>query len=92
MNEYVHEFISLLDDEPGNGNAKTLIEGRQHFLADILDKVGVLVVVLDLEGNIVYFNQKSERVSGYSLKEVKGKCFCTLLLKSEYITEIKLIW
>ncbi|KJU85022.1 PAS domain protein, partial [Candidatus Magnetobacterium bavaricum] len=82
MNEYIHEFVSLLD-KPGNGNSKVQAEIRQHVLADILSKVGVLVVVLDLDGNIVYFNQKSELVSGYSLEEIQGECFCKLLLKSE---------
>ena len=38
----------------------------------VLDSVAVLVIVLDQEGRVVYFNQACEKLSGYSLDEVKG--------------------
>lgn len=58
----------------------------------IFDTVSVLIVVLDTAGNIVYFNRTGERVTGYSLTEVKGKCFWELFLVPEEIDTFKAVF
>ncbi|MGQ3685066.1 MAG: PAS domain S-box protein, partial [Candidatus Loosdrechtia sp.] len=58
----------------------------------IFDTVSVLIVVLDTAGNIVYFNRTGERVTGYSLMEVKGKCFWELFLVPEEIDTFKAVF
>ncbi|MBF0458830.1 MAG: PAS domain S-box protein [Nitrospirae bacterium] len=55
---------------------------------DVLDKVGVLIMVLDVNGNIVYFNRACERASGYKFREVRGKCLCELLVRKGDMKEL----
>ena len=43
------------------------------LLNDLLDTAGVLVVELDCQGRIIWFNQAVARLSGWSLEELKGK-------------------
>src|SRR5271163_3114446 len=65
---------------------KRIEEERQeerNFVSAILDTVGALVVVLDHEGCILRFNSACEITSGYSMDEVKGKCFWDLFLLPE---------
>ncbi|WP_420264494.1 ATP-binding protein [Candidatus Magnetominusculus dajiuhuensis] len=57
--------------------------------ANVLDKVGVLIMVLDIDGRIVYFNHACERASGYKFSEVKGRCLCELLVRQEDMDELK---
>ena len=57
---------------------------REHdFISAVLDTVGALVVVLDVEGRIVRFNHACERVSGYSAAEVIGEPIWHTLLAPE---------
>jgi PAS domain S-box-containing protein len=71
---------------------KRVEEERQeerNFISAILDTVGALVVVLDQEGRILRFNPACETTSGYSLNEVKGKCFWELFLVPEEADRFK---
>jgi diguanylate cyclase (GGDEF)-like protein/PAS domain S-box-containing protein len=49
------------------------LQNPQYLASAIYDNAGLLVVLLDAEGRIVRFNRACERVSGYSLEEVRGK-------------------
>jgi PAS domain S-box-containing protein len=53
---------------------------KRDIAAAILDTAGALIVVLDQGGRIVRFNQACERTTGYSQKEVTGKCVWDLFL------------
>lgn len=55
---------------------------------DVLDKIGVLIMVLDVNGNIVYFNRACEKASGYKFREVEGRCLCELLVREGDMKEL----
>ncbi len=59
------------------------------FVLSVLDTIAALVVVLDREGRIVYFNQACKNLTGYSLDEVKGKSLWDVLLIPEEAKSIK---
>lgn len=59
------------------------------FISAILDTIAALVIVLDREGRIVYFNQACKALSGYSLDEVKGKNLWDILLIPEEAKSVK---
>lgn len=46
---------------------------ERDFAERLIDTAHVIVLVLDLEGRIVHFNQFMEELSGYRIDEVKGK-------------------
>ena len=48
------------------------------FLANVLETMREGIMIMDLEGNIIYFNRAAEKITEYSRKEVYGKP-CTIL-------------
>jgi PAS domain S-box-containing protein len=59
------------------------LQEERNVVSTILDTVGAMVVVLDLEGHIIRFNRACEQMTGYSFAEVEGKCIWNLLPVSE---------
>jgi len=59
------------------------LQKERNVVSTILDTVGAMVVVLDLEGRIIRFNRACEQMTGYSFAEVEGKCIWDLLPVSE---------
>lgn len=59
--------------------AETLREER-NFVESLLQTVGALVVVMDVEGQIIRFNRKCEAVTGYAAEEVIGENVFELLI------------
>ena len=51
---------------------KELIETKS-FLESIVEKAGDAISVVDLEGNVLYWNEGAEQIYGYQRKEVLGK-------------------
>ncbi len=63
---------------------------EEHELAErILNTAEAIVLVLDLDGNIVRFNPYMERLSGYTLDEVKGKSWFETFLRHGEQTRIE---
>jgi PAS domain S-box-containing protein len=62
---------------------------ERNVVSTILDTVGAMVVVLDLEGHIIRFNRACEQMTGYSFAEVEGKCIWDLLPVSENAERLK---
>ena len=45
----------------------------REFIRAVLDSAGSLLLVLDHEGRIVFFNKACEEVTGHAFREVRGK-------------------
>ncbi|MBI4358552.1 MAG: PAS domain S-box protein [Candidatus Omnitrophica bacterium] len=65
---------------------------ERNFASAVLDTAGALVMILDTEGRIVRFNRAWQQISGYTLDEVKGKCFWDLFSVPEEVGKIKAIF
>jgi PAS domain S-box-containing protein len=70
-------------------NTEEQLHEQRNFLSAILDTVGALVVVLDLQGRIISFNRACEEMTGYQLKEVEGKCIWELLLPAAEVPQFR---
>ena len=58
---------------------------ERDFCGNLIETAQTIVLVLDTNGKIVTFNPYMERLSGYSLSEVKGKdWFTTFLPECDY--------
>lgn len=57
----------------------------RDLAATILETAEALVVVLDSEGRITYFNRACEELTGYSRDEVVGRVLWDFLLPERYI-------
>jgi PAS domain S-box-containing protein len=65
------------------------LQEERNVVSAILDTVGALVVVLDLEGRITRFNRACEQMTGYSFAEVQGKFIWDLFLVAEDVKRFK---
>jgi len=59
------------------------LKQERDFTVTVLDTVGALVIVLDLDGKIIRFNRECERVTGYYYEEVRNQSFYKIFLPHE---------
>jgi len=64
---------------------------KDHCFFTILDTVSALIVVLDQQGQIVYFNCSCEKITGYSFDAVKGRHICELFLMPQEEELVKVV-
>jgi PAS domain S-box-containing protein len=62
---------------------------EMDFVSAAIDVNSSLVLVLDLEGRIIRFNEACERLSGYKFEEVRGRVFWNVLIPTEDVAKIK---
>jgi len=55
----------------------------------VFEAVGALVVVLNADGRIVYWNHSCSELTGYSLDEVRGRRLWDFLLPAEEVEAVK---
>jgi len=63
---------------------KELIETK-NFLESIVEKAGDAISVVDLEGQVLYWNEGAERIYGYTKEEMMGKKLADFLYPREEI-------
>ena len=68
------------------------LKEQPDLTAALLDLIGALVIVLDAQGRIVYFNHACEQLTGYLRQEVQGKYAWDLLILPEDVASIKAIF
>ncbi|WP_414548073.1 response regulator [Anabaena sp. CCY 0017] len=68
-----------------------LLKTERNFIAAVLDTASALVVVLDLQGRIVRFNQACEQITGYSFSQVQDRYIWNLFLTPQDIEPVKAI-
>lgn len=59
------------------------LQEERKFISAILDAGDALIIVLDREGRIVFFNQACQKTTGYHLDEVKGRYIWDKILLPE---------
>ncbi len=67
---------------------ETALQQESSFTAAILNTAAALILVLDPQGQIIRCNQTSERLTGYSMKEMKNKRFSDILLPATEAQQI----
>jgi len=70
-------------------DTEAALQQQSDFLSTILDTVGALVIVLDLQGRIVRFNRACEEMTGYRYEEVREQYVWDLFLPFEAIEEFR---
>jgi len=72
--------------------AEQALRESEQFNNAVLDTVGSLVVVLDMKGCLLRFNQACEAATGYSAAEVLGRVFWEFLVPKEELEGVRLTW
>jgi len=65
---------------------------QSELAATILDTIGAVVCVMDLDGKIVLFNQASQRLTGFTEAEVINRYPWDLLILPEEVETVKTIF
>ncbi|GBO51627.1 hypothetical protein APA_868 [Pseudanabaena sp. lw0831] len=76
-------FYSVYNETLISRRLETSLKQERDFTVTVLDTVGALVIVLDLEGKIIRFNRECERVTGYYYEEVRNQNFYKIFLPPE---------
>ncbi|MEH1968729.1 response regulator [Nostoc sp.] len=72
--------------------AEETLNTERNFISAVLDTASALVIVLDIQGQIVRFNQACEQTTGYSFDEVRGRHFWNLFLLPEQVEQVKAVF
>jgi PAS domain S-box-containing protein len=70
---FVETIGHLVTAVIGKVQAERSLADERHLAAGVLKTVDALVLVLDDEGQIVRINPACERLTGFSLEEIKGR-------------------
>ncbi|MEE9151537.1 MAG: PAS domain S-box protein [Thermoplasmata archaeon] len=60
------------------------IRKLKELLEKIIKNAPSMIIGINLQGNIMIFNNEAERITGYSYEEAMGKSFLPLLIAEEY--------
>ncbi|MFW5693152.1 MAG: PAS domain S-box protein [Thermoguttaceae bacterium] len=60
--------------------AEEQLEAERRARTDFMSSVNAIVVTLDPQGRIVELNEPGQRLTGYTLEEVRGAPFCSKLV------------
>ncbi|MBU0630221.1 MAG: PAS domain S-box protein [Candidatus Margulisbacteria bacterium] len=75
----IHQIeLEMQGEELGKGNEELRLE--KEMLNNIISTAPAIILVMDPEGKIVSFNPYMEKLSGYSIDEVRGKDWFNIFL------------
>ena len=63
--------------------AEEQLEAERQARIDLQETVNAIVIALDPDGRIVDLNESAQRLTGYTLEEVRGAPFCSKLVPPE---------
>lgn len=67
-----HGIIGVITDITEIRHAKDALIKQKNFYERLLDEANIWVDAIDLDGNIILWNKKSEEISGYKKEEILG--------------------
>ncbi|HEX2521235.1 MAG TPA: response regulator, partial [Terriglobia bacterium] len=80
--EETNQQIAGLNREISRKHAE--LQSERDFVSTVLDTVGCRVLLLDVDGRVVLFNNACERLTGYEFGVIKGRDFWQLCLPEEH--------
>ncbi len=66
-------IIGAATDITETKNIQNELIKQKNYIFNIIENANVMIIGLDLEGNITLFNKMAENITGYSREEIMGK-------------------
>lgn len=88
----LHREINLRNVIEERERIEEKLREEHQFNVQLVRTAPVIILILDIEGRIIYFNQFLEKLSQYSLTEVRGKNWFTTFLPEEERNRIKKVF
>jgi PAS domain S-box-containing protein len=89
-------LMAISADISKRKRAEEELNRERDFVSALVDMAPVLVVAFDSEGHLMRFNRECERLTGYTLEEVRGKDFLYLFVPPEEVERVdealKRVW
>ncbi len=85
---YLWYFLPTLMNSPTSKDLQEVndsLQEEQNFVSAILDTLDAIVVVLDAKGNFVKVNPSFERLTGYTLDDVRGANFFSVFFRPDQV-------
>ncbi|MBI3802138.1 MAG: EAL domain-containing protein [Nitrospirae bacterium] len=76
-------YLSILRDITERKRAEEALRNAKEFSENLIQTANVMILSLDPNGNIEIFNQTAEKITGYTLAELKGKNWFELLVPKD---------
>jgi PAS domain S-box-containing protein len=73
----------VLIDISANYKIRKELEYERDFISSLLDTANSLIICLDANDKIIVFNKECERITGYTLEEIRGENWRELLFPRE---------
>ena len=70
---YLGALVHVITDAAFYAHVLDDVHYEKEFSRMIIETADVLIVTLDLEGNVIFFNKKAEEITGYSRSEIMGE-------------------
>ena len=77
------ELILLSIEDVTQSSMMQKLREERNFIESLLETVGALVIVVDVDGRIVRFNKECQEVTGYSAEEAEGRKVFDFLIPPE---------
>lgn len=84
--------VPVANDDAFSSNADKALGSEHGFNTTVLDTVSALVVALDREGRIRFFNKACESTTGYSAREAVGKTVWDFVLIPAEVEAVKSVF
>jgi PAS domain S-box-containing protein len=86
--ELARSNLDLQQEIEVRTKAETALQQESSFTAAILNTAAALIVVLDPQGRIIRCNKTCEKLTGYSIEEIRDKKFSDVLLPAAEARQI----
>jgi len=84
-------FVALETDVSDRKAVEATLRSERNLFATAIDTVDALIVILDSEGRVVYFNEACRHVTGYDRREVIGEQVVDLLVPEDEQSKVETI-
>jgi len=81
--------VALANDITEAKQAEAALQKERDFIEAVVDTIGNIVVVIDVDGNIVRMNRACEQLTGYTLAEAKGRSWLQIMLAPEELGRLR---
>jgi PAS domain S-box-containing protein len=79
----IDAFLALIQDVTERKKAEEALRDAKEFSENLIQTANVMIIGLDTEGRIDIFNEAAEKITGYTLSEIKGKNWFEALVPKE---------
>jgi diguanylate cyclase (GGDEF)-like protein/PAS domain S-box-containing protein len=85
---YKHQLSSLapaLERAIAEVTSRRVLRERTNVLATIAEAARDAIILIDADGNVLFFNSAAERIFGYSAAEIMGNCLHDMIVPKRYL-------